>query len=234
MQHAMMSAMIGVGPSAAETAGEAQAMADRVEAAPSVEETSPAPLSTGVESLSADAPYDALSCAASEGACALEVAAQLRARVAAMAAEGDAGIETGAPERLTSEALIDAPDPRPVAGSPTDDAPHEELAPLTPSQAAALPSLEVLARLTAAPGRAPVLALALTRLFQEMRDEPGCRSCAVHRSARDAHVFIGRAEWENAAAWRRHLAGPAVRRFNASVGGGVIASGELTPLAPLS
>ena len=91
-------------------------------------------------------------------------------------------------------------------------------------------TLKIVARMVAAPGAAGLLVPEMKKLVAETRKEPGCLRYDLLRGADNPDVLIFVEEWESRALWEAHMAGEAIRRFNARIGSGKFTQGEVDPL----
>ncbi len=95
-------------------------------------------------------------------------------------------------------------------------------------------TLTVIARLTAAPGKAELLQDHITQMVLSSRAEKGCKRYVLKRGVDDPDVFILVEEWRSRRAWDEHLEGKAVTTFRGSVPDGTILSKEVHPLATVA
>ena len=90
--------------------------------------------------------------------------------------------------------------------------------------------LKIVARIIAATGAADRLETEMRRLVAETRQEHGCLQYELNRGTENSDVFVFVEEWESRALWEAHMAGTAIRDFNARIADGDIASGEILQL----
>ena len=82
--------------------------------------------------------------------------------------------------------------------------------------------LTIVALATAAPGHEKALCAAQQALVAETVTEPGCLRYELHQSLDDGRLLVFVESWASEAAWRAHMQGPAIRRFQASGAGRLI------------
>ncbi|MBV7392908.1 putative quinol monooxygenase [Mameliella sediminis] len=95
-------------------------------------------------------------------------------------------------------------------------------------------TLKIVARMVAAPGQADGLADHMKQLVEDTRKEPGCLRYDLLRGTDNPDILIFVEEWENRDLWQAHMAGEAIRAFNARIGNGAFAAGEVHPLQQIS
>lgn len=91
-------------------------------------------------------------------------------------------------------------------------------------------TLKIVARIQAAPGAADTLEKEMQVLVAETRKENGCIQYDLHRGTEDPDIFVFVEEWQTEPLWQAHMAGEAIRSFNARIGDGKIARGEIMQL----
>jgi quinol monooxygenase YgiN len=79
--------------------------------------------------------------------------------------------------------------------------------------------LTIIAIAVAEPGKEALLREAQARLVESTIKESGCIRYELHQSIEDGSVLIFVETWENDAAWRAHMQGDAIRRFQAGGAG---------------
>ena len=91
-------------------------------------------------------------------------------------------------------------------------------------------NLHIVARIQAAPGAGDALEKEMRTLVDETRQEAGCIRYDLTRGTEDPDIFVFVEEWESKPLWEAHMNGDAIRAFNARIGDGKIASGEVMQL----
>ena len=94
--------------------------------------------------------------------------------------------------------------------------------------------LKIVARMIAAPGATDDLVSAMTQLVEDTRKEPGCLHYDLYRGTDNPDVLIFVEQWESRTTWEAHMAGDALRSFNARIGGGRFTAGEVHPLQQIA
>jgi len=82
--------------------------------------------------------------------------------------------------------------------------------------------LTIIAIATAATGQETMLRTAQEKLVAETVKEPGCLRYELHQSLDDRRVLIFVESWESERAWKAHMQGAAIKRFQASGAGHLI------------
>jgi quinol monooxygenase YgiN len=82
--------------------------------------------------------------------------------------------------------------------------------------------LSIVAIATAVQGREQELRSAQEALVAETVKEPGCLSYELHQSLDDSRTLVFVERWASEKAWRAHMQGAAIRRFQASGAGRLI------------
>lgn len=95
-------------------------------------------------------------------------------------------------------------------------------------------TLKIVARIQAAPGAADGLAVAMKRLVEDTRKEPGCLRYDLHRGTEHPDVFVFVEEWQSKRLWEDHMNGEAINAFNGRIGSGQIANGEILQLSQIA
>lgn len=95
-------------------------------------------------------------------------------------------------------------------------------------------TLKIVARMVAAPGKAQDLVRHMTRLVEETRKEAGCLRYDLFRGTANPDILIFVEEWETKELWEAHMAGEAIQSFNARIGSGAFAAGEVHPLQQMA
>ncbi len=93
--------------------------------------------------------------------------------------------------------------------------------------------LTVVARPTVDPDRLEEVKSALVELVEATLKEEGCLRYEMHQDNEYPNRFVFMEIWESRRLWRHHMAGAAVRSFNATVSGGII-SFELQELTKIA
>jgi quinol monooxygenase YgiN len=93
--------------------------------------------------------------------------------------------------------------------------------------------LTVVATITANPGSEDVVEAALRELAGPSRQEAGCHSYALYRSAADPTVFITIEQWESQADLDQHMTTPHIATAVQAVGDHLAKPFEVHPLAPV-
>ncbi|MFC3616471.1 putative quinol monooxygenase [Lutimaribacter marinistellae] len=95
-------------------------------------------------------------------------------------------------------------------------------------------TLKIIARMVATPGQADRLVDHMKQLVEDTRKEAGCLSYDLFRGTDDPDVLIFVEEWKTRESWEAHMAGEAIQSFNARIGNGAFANGEVHPLQQIS
>ena len=95
-------------------------------------------------------------------------------------------------------------------------------------------TLNIVARIQAAPGAADALEQEMKVLVEDTRKEVGCLRYDLHRGTEDPDLFVFVEEWESAPLWQAHMQGEAIRAFNERIGSGKIARGEIMQLSQVA
>jgi len=90
--------------------------------------------------------------------------------------------------------------------------------------------LNIVARIKASPGQAEALEKEMKVLVDDTRKEAGCIRYDLFRDTQDPDIFVFVEEWETRPLWEGHMAGDAIRAFNARIGDGKIAEGQVMQL----
>lgn len=90
--------------------------------------------------------------------------------------------------------------------------------------------LRIVARIVAASSTADRLEVEMNVLVDQTRKEPGCLRYDLLRGTENPDIFVFVEAWQSKALWEAHMAGDAIRSFNARIGGDMIASGEIMQL----
>jgi quinol monooxygenase YgiN len=88
-------------------------------------------------------------------------------------------------------------------------------------------ALQVIAVAVATAGQEDALRAAQLRLVEETLSEPGCLRYELNQSLDDPRILIFTERWESEAHWRAHMQGAAMRRFQASGAGQLMADFSL-------
>ena len=91
--------------------------------------------------------------------------------------------------------------------------------------------ISIVAIATAVPGREQALRAAQETLVAETVKEPGCLRYELHQSLDGGRTLVFVERWASEAAWRTHMQGAAIRRFQASGAGRLIQNFSLLRLA---
>lgn len=83
--------------------------------------------------------------------------------------------------------------------------------------------ISVIAIVVAEAGKETKLREAQERLVAETLSEPGCIRFELNQSLDDPRVLVFTETWANEAQWQAHMQGPAIRRFETSGAGRLIA-----------
>jgi len=82
--------------------------------------------------------------------------------------------------------------------------------------------LTIIARCVVEPGRLNEVTAAMRELAKRTLQEDGCIRYELHQDNDQANRFTFVELWETRALWQQHMAGPAIRKFNENISGGVI------------
>jgi quinol monooxygenase YgiN len=82
--------------------------------------------------------------------------------------------------------------------------------------------LTIIAIATAAPGQEAALRAAQEMLVVETVSEPGCLRYELHQSLEDGRLLIFVESWASEEAWRAHMQGAPMKRFQTSGAGELI------------
>jgi quinol monooxygenase YgiN len=82
--------------------------------------------------------------------------------------------------------------------------------------------LSIVAIVTAMPGREQELRAAQETLVAETVKEPGCLRYELHQSLDDNRTLVFVERWASEEAWRAHMQGAVIRRFQATGAGRLI------------
>ncbi|CCM79069.1 putative quinol monooxygenase [Rhizobium mesoamericanum] len=95
-------------------------------------------------------------------------------------------------------------------------------------------SIKVVARVMITSGREDAFEKHAAELSVATRAEGGCLSYHLHRNLdqKGIHVFVE--EWASRRIWERHMAGEAIRVFNAQLSPATIAHIEIHPLEQIA
>ncbi len=94
--------------------------------------------------------------------------------------------------------------------------------------------LNIVARIKASAGQADALEKEMRVLVEDTRKEAGCIRYDLFRDMQDPDIFVFVEEWETRALWESHMAGEAIRSFNARIGDGRIAEGAVMQLGQVA
>jgi len=94
--------------------------------------------------------------------------------------------------------------------------------------------LNIVARIKASPGEADALEKEMMVLVDDTRKEAGCIRYDLFRDTQEPDIFVFVEEWETRALWEDHMAGEAIRSFNARIGEGRIAEGQVMQLGQVA
>lgn len=94
--------------------------------------------------------------------------------------------------------------------------------------------LNILAINTAVKGAEVRLRAAQEILVAETVTEPGCLRYELNRSLDDGRILVFLESWASEDAWRAHMQGAAIRRFQMSGAPNLIADFQLHRLAPVT
>jgi quinol monooxygenase YgiN len=94
--------------------------------------------------------------------------------------------------------------------------------------------LNILAIATAVEGAEERLRAAQEILVAETVREPGCLRYELNRSLDDGRVLVFVESWASEEAWRAHMQGAAIKRFQKSGAPNLIADFQLHRLAPVA
>ena len=94
-------------------------------------------------------------------------------------------------------------------------------------------ALKIVARIAASPGAADALEAEMKLLVEQTCKEAGCRHYDLYRGTEKPDVFVFVEEWDTTELWQTHMAGAAIKAFNARIGSGMIESGEILQLRPV-
>lgn len=94
--------------------------------------------------------------------------------------------------------------------------------------------LNILAITTAVKGSEARLRAAQQILVAETIREPGCLRYELNQSLDDGHILAFVESWASEDAWRAHMRGAAIKRFQMSGAPNLIADFQLHRLAPVA
>ncbi len=95
------------------------------------------------------------------------------------------------------------------------------------------PTLTIVAKMKAAPGKADALGKAMRTLVTETRQEAGCIHYDLFRGTEDDHTFVFVEAWESKAHWEVHRTGEAMRAYKERISSEMIVERDVMQLHPV-
>ena len=94
-------------------------------------------------------------------------------------------------------------------------------------------ALTILAQITAASGKAPLVREELEKLIEPTRAEDGCIQYDLHTDNANPELFVFYETWESRDLWQAHMNAPHLQAYGAATDGAVadFTLNELTKLA---